>query len=130
MHEGMRMTISLSMETRGDHLRVTVRGDIRHIDEIVDYSAAYRIEATRLGLRRVLIDYTDALFHLDYHDLHELAEHGVRKDFHLRGLRIAAVCSTENAVQHRQYETIAANRSITYKVFNDEASALDWLLKS
>jgi hypothetical protein len=77
----------------------------------------------------VLIDYTKARFHLDYHDMRELAEIGVQNDFPLYGLRIAVVCLPESLDRHRLFETIAANRSISYRVFSDEDEAMARLLE-
>lgn len=124
------MTASTSISACGDHLRLTVVGDIRSIDEIIRFSTLYRTEAKRLGLRRVLLDYTRARFHLDYHDLLELAEYATEQNFQLDGLRLAVVCAPEHLAQHRKYETIAVNRSTAYLVFDDEDEALARLLAS
>lgn len=113
-----------------DHLRVTVVGDIRSIDEIIHFSTRYRAAARQYGLRGILLDYRRAVFHLDYHDLLELAEYAADRHFQLDGLRLAALCAPEHLAQHRRYETIAANRSTAYLVFTDETEAMDRLSAS
>lgn len=119
-----------SMEQRNDRLPVKVTGEIRTIRERVDYTREYRMEANRLGLRRVFIDDRDARFLLDCHDLMELGEYATAQGFHLHGLRIAALCSPEWLEVHRQYETVAHNRSIAYRAFTEEAEAEEWLARS
>lgn len=121
------MGAKVSMEHRGDCLWVTVAGVIRTIMQIADYSSEYRKEAERLGLRRVLIDYRKARFLVDYHDLLKLGEYATDQGFHFHGLRIAAVCAPDGMPKHQQYETIAHNRSITYRAFTDETDAEAWL---
>jgi hypothetical protein len=120
------MTAKATIERQGDFLRVTVTGVIRTLEEIADYSRQYRLEANRLGLRRVFIDYREAYFMMDYHDLLELAEYATEQGFHLHGLRIAP----EGVDLHRKYETIAHNRSIAYRAFTDSAEAEEWLARS
>ncbi|MGE4423589.1 MAG: hypothetical protein AB7D39_14940 [Pseudodesulfovibrio sp.] len=124
------MTVKVSITPCAGHLAVKVSGVAHSIEEILDYSTAFRTEALRLGLRKVLLDYTEARFDLDYHDIRELAEICVQKDFHLDGLRIAVVCLPEDLDRHRLFETIAVNRSITYQVFTDPDKALARLLES
>jgi hypothetical protein len=115
--------------TRHPHyLLVEISGTIRTVKDVVEYTAVFRPEAERLGVRRVLLDYVQSTFGLDYHDLREVAEIGVRREFPGLGLRIAVVCRPEELDLHRQFETIAVNRSIIYRVFTDTNEALDWLL--
>ncbi|WP_338669793.1 hypothetical protein [Pseudodesulfovibrio methanolicus] len=123
------MTAKVSMTPHSDHLSVKVSGGVRSIDEVLDYVSDFRNEATRLGLRRVLLDYTEARFDMDYHDMQELAEIGVQKDFPLYGLRIAVVCRPDDMERQRLFETIAANRSIVYQVFTDPDKALARLME-
>lgn len=122
------ITATISISPRVDHLSVTVSGDVESIQEIVDYTKAFRVEAVRLGLRRVLLNYTEARFDMDYHDMRELAEIGVHNDFPLFGLRIAVICLPDDLDRHRLFETIAVNRSISYQVFTDPDRALSRLL--
>lgn len=124
------MSTNVSIAVCADHLRVNVAGDIRSIGDIIDFSTRYRAESRRLGLRRVLLDYTQARFHLDYHDLIELAEYAAKQNFQLDGLRLVVVCTPRHLAQHRQYETIAANRSTAYRVFDNEEEALKQLMAS
>jgi endonuclease III-like uncharacterized protein len=122
------MTAKVSITPHSDHLEVKVSGRVESIDEILNYTTAFRTEAVRLGQRRILLDYTEARFDLDYHDMRELAEIGVQKDFPLYGLRIAVVCLPEALDRHSLFETIAVNRSIIYQVFTDREKALGVLL--
>ncbi|OIQ50923.1 hypothetical protein BerOc1_02866 [Pseudodesulfovibrio hydrargyri] len=124
------MAVKVSITPNADHLLVKVAGEVRTVEDVVSYTTVFRPEAVRLGLRRVLLDYVDARFSLDYYDLREVAEIGVRKDFPQLGLRIAVVCRTEDLDRHRLFETIAANRSIVYRVFTAPDKALAWLLAS
>lgn len=124
------MPTNVSITACAGHLRVNVAGDIRSIDDVIRFSAQYRAESKRLGLRRVLLDYTQAHFHLDYHDLVELADYAAKQDFQLDGLRLVEVCTPAHLAQHRQYETIAANRSTAYLVFDNEEEALKQLMAS
>jgi hypothetical protein len=114
----------VSITRHSDHLSVKISGDVQSIEEILDYSTAFRTEAARLDQRRVLLDYTEARFDMDYHDMRELAEICVQENFPLQGLRIAVVCRPGDLERHRLFETIAANRSIIYRVFADPDKAL------
>jgi hypothetical protein len=119
---------NVSINAFDDHLRLTVLGQVDGLDEIVGYIGRLRAEAVRLGLRRVLLDYTGASFDMDYLDMRELAEIGTQNSFPLHGLRMAAVCPPRDLERHRLFETLAANRSIAYRVFSDEAEAMAYLL--
>jgi len=113
-----------SINTSDDHLRLTVSGPVGGLDEIIGYIGRLRAEAVRRGERRVLLDYTGARFDMDYLDMRELAEIGIQNSFPLYGLRIAAVCPPRDLERHRLFETLAANRSIAYRVFSDETGAI------
>ena len=122
------MTAGISITPHSDHLSVRVSGHVRSIQEIVDYMTTFREEATRRGQRNVLLDYTEAHFDMDYHDMHELAEIAVQAEFALSGLRIAVVCRPKDLERHSLFETIAVNRSIVYLVFTSTHKALARLL--
>ncbi|WP_319581986.1 hypothetical protein [uncultured Pseudodesulfovibrio sp.] len=124
------MTADIHLTPGPDHLSVKVTGKVQSIHEIVEYMTIFRNEVARHGQRKVLIDYTEAHFEMDYHDLHELAGIAVQSDFPLYGLRIAVVCLPDELARHRLFETIAVNRSMTYQVCTDLETALSWLLAS
>lgn len=77
--------------------------------------------------RRVLVDDRKVEILVDalsvYTGIDALVESGLPS----RGLRLAGMCRPEDLDVYRMIETAYRNRSVNYRLFEDEAVAVEWL---
>lgn len=110
------------------YLSVIVSGRVDAIEPIVKWAREYRDAALKHGLNRILIDYRDMDFQLDYHDLILLADSADAVGYQGMGLRTAALISGEAWKSELDFDTVSSNRSIVFRSFLNRREALDWLL--
>lgn len=122
------MPISMQMTFDDRCLRVVATGTADSVEDVVSYVEPQIAEAMSRGIRRVLLDERKVAFHLDYHDTIDLAEYFEGKGTRRSGFRVAALMSETTPDFHRGWETVSRNRSMSYKLFQDETEAEEWLL--
>lgn len=121
------MSIFHDFTNNETYLHIIVTGVVSTPKEVLEYSSAFRGKALESGLRRLLLDYRDTEFNLDYADLLAIAEYADTAGLQMRGFRMAALPRTQDHDLHQQFETTALNRSIVYRSFLDVDEAIQWL---
>lgn len=123
------MSVALNITHTDDCVVATVSGFIETIDEVIDYMRQAKAAAEKWKLQKILTDYMEARFDLDFHDLILLAERGAALDFQKNGFRIASIVQPDALDFHKKFEIAAINRSFTYASFVEYDEAQQWLGK-
>jgi hypothetical protein len=114
------------MET---YLKVTISGTMESLEDLTDFVELLRKLGNEYGLNWILLDERKLRRHLDVLDIYHLAEADIAVEAAARGVRLASLPHPEELQLARNIETILHNRSISYRVFNDEAEAEAWLTR-
>jgi len=122
------MPVQTTMTVMDGYIQARTTGTIESAQEAIAYTTIHVDKARQTGIRRLLLDERDVTFRVDFADSMEVAEYWNSKGLPALGLRLAVLPSHTTPVQMEEFETLAANRSVAYRVFADEESALDWLL--
>lgn len=119
------MAIRYTITTEGEMLTVEASGCDDNVEEVMAYGTAIVDAAVRAGCRRILTDERRLEYRLGTVETFECASFIARYAPHVA--RVAIVCSTEFLRIARFWETVAGNRGLTVRVFDDIAAARGWL---
>jgi hypothetical protein len=122
------MAVRFAAERVDDYVSAMVWGEMKTLDDALGFWPAFRKEAVRLGVRLLLVDYTQVEYALDYYGMIQLAEHAESVDFHQYCFKIAFVVRPRDLETFTRYQTPAINRGINYQPFTNRDEALTWLL--
>jgi hypothetical protein len=115
----------LSLEYRPNYLYVFVSGEKDSYDISIRYWREIADECQKSGVKKVLIE-EDIKENLSMHDTYRLASEILQLGFF--GIRIAFVDRRNEQRQLNQFgETVASNRGLLVRVFNDGKDAENWL---
>lgn len=120
------MTIRYTLTGDGPLLRVKASGEDDSLEEVQSYGLAVIEAASTGGHTRILCDERELVYRLATFDTYEAARL-------IAGLaptvgRTALVCNPACVEDARFWETVAVNRGLTVRVFQDPAAAEAWLL--
>jgi hypothetical protein len=117
---------NLTFEYRRQHLYAFVTGEKDSYEISRQYWQEIADECARSGIKRVLIE-EDIKENLSMHDTYKLASEILQLGFF--GIRIAFVDRQNEQQQLNQFgETVASNRGLLVRVFNNANEAEKWLL--
>jgi hypothetical protein len=108
---------------------VTARlSGVRRPDSLLTAAAEITTSCRERGVFRLLIDVRTMTGKLDTLETFDVAGRGIPNRTEARRLvRSAILDRTENIERIRFFETVAVNRGLRVKVFDDEAEAVRWL---
>lgn len=108
---------------------VTARlSGVRSPEALLQAAAEVTTSCRERGIFRVLIDVRTMTGKLDTLETFDVAGRGIPNQTEARRLvRSAILDRSENIERIRFFETVAVNRGLTVKVFDDEAEAVRWL---
>lgn len=119
------MAISFSVSVEGDLLTVRAAGVDDSLEEVREYGKAI-VEACRAnGCVRVLCDETDLEYRLGTLDTFESAAFIAEYAPHVA--RVAIVCGPCQFADTSFWETVAVNRGLSVRAFEDVDAAEAWL---
>lgn len=119
------MAIDFVANVDGNTLLVKASGFDESLDQVLQYGLAIIGECQRSGVSRVLCDERDLEYRLNTLDIYESAAFIAD---HAPGVaRVAIACNPRDIDDGRFWETVAANRGLTVRVFKDIESARSWL---
>ena len=119
------MAISYSMSVNVDLLTVKAEGVDDSLEEVREYGKAI-VEACRANrCVRVLCDETDLEYRLGTMDTFESAAFIAEHAPHVA--RVAIVCGPDQFADASFWETVAVNRGLTVRAFEDVDAAEAWL---
>lgn len=108
---------------------VTARlSGVRRPEALLQAAAEVTTSCRERGMFRLLIDVRTMTGKLDTLETFDVAGRGIPNRTEARRLvRSAILDRSENIERIRFFETVAVNRGLTVKVFDDEAQAIRWL---
>ena len=119
------MAISVSFQVRKDVLCVTASGRDDHLESVLRYGQSIIEKARETGLLKVLCDERDLVYDLDVLGTFDSAEYVAKQAMGAK--RLAIVCHSDHAKMASVWETIAVNRGLPVRLFNDIRSAEQWM---
>ena len=119
------MTISYRFEVNGNILFVTTSGFDGDLEEVFAYNDAVVKAGLENDCKRILCDERNLEYRLGLVDTYALAEYAAKKAPFL--VRVAIIHRPEDAQEAEFYETVATNRGLAVRIFNDFDAALTWI---
>jgi len=122
----MEWTITLNDENQYAEI---VTSGIADRDGSLDMAKAISIALSKTKIKKILIDHRNISAISGrtieiYHRPKELKEIGM-----IRGIKVAEVVKPEHKEFFKFLETVCVNRGYMFSIFDDQKSALEWLLK-
>jgi hypothetical protein len=116
----------LTLEYRPQYLYAFIRGEKDSYEISRQYWQEIADECNRSGIKKVLIE-EDIAENISMPDMYRFASEIPEFGFH--GVRVAFVDRQESQYQLNQFgETVATNRGLVSRVFNNFADGEKWLL--
>lgn len=84
-------------------------------------------ECKRTNKNKLLIDFTEVPADISLLEIYSLGE--LTRIFAQYKCKVAVICKPENHGSNSFLETVAQNRWVDLRMFTDNQSAMDWLLK-
>ena len=119
------MAIQYDIQAAGDLLNVRASGKDDSLEEVKAYGGAVVAAAVRHGSRRILCDERELVYNLALIDTFESARFIAESMPHV--VQAAIVCNPRSFRDGQFWETVAVNRGLTVKFFQDLAAAAAWL---
>lgn len=119
------MAIAYSFHPEKNYLLVTASGFDESLEDTIGYGMAVLEACLEHQCTRVLCDERDLEYRLSTIDTFQLAEAAVQAAPKL--VRIAIATGPDNLEDASFYETVAKNRGLSVKVFQELVEARDWV---
>jgi hypothetical protein len=119
------MAISYRFAVEGNLLIVNASGVDESLEEVQQYGMAVIGKAIEEDCRHVLCIETDLEYRLGTMDLFKSAEFIAANAPHVA--RVVIVCNDQFTDDLSFWETVAANRGLLIRAFQNQADALQWL---
>jgi hypothetical protein len=123
------MSHDLTFEIRDGYIVGMVTGMIDTPEELLRKIRTMLHKALDSNITRFLMNERGLDLRLEAHDIIEVANRLEKKNVQSLGGRSACLCNPASIELYRACETIYHNRSLSYKVFTDEADAVAWLTR-
>lgn len=119
------MAIQYTLQAEDDLMLVTASGHDDSLEDTIAYGMAVLGACLENQCTRVLCDERELEYRLSTIDTFQLAETAVRAAPKL--VRIAIATGPENLEDAAFYETVAKNRGLSVKIFQNLDAARDWV---
>jgi len=110
-----------------DHLLCVSDGIIGDADDFIAWATTFIQKAMESKQKRLLIDNRTLFLDVSSLDVITFAKHLEKIEAAKLGFRIAVLSSPKNVGTSRLVETALVNRSATYKTFQNQEEAKEWL---
>lgn len=121
------MAFTLEFKQEDGYLVVKARGEVNSFEAFSDKARRVIEQIVSSGSRRILLDDRKLSVQLDSLDISRIAGQLDSMNMQSMGLRLACLCQSEKREIYDNIETMYQNRSLNFKVFDDELSAVQWL---
>ena len=124
----MNMDYQLDIIENDEYVTAKLSG-VRRPTSLLEAAVKTTAYCKQNGIHHLLIDIRGMSGGLDTIETYEVAGQGLPSQPNARRLiRSAILDHSENLERIRFFETVAINRGLTVKVFDDEETAVRWLL--
>jgi hypothetical protein len=121
------MDLELTMIEKGDYV-IAKLGGVRTPETVLAAASDAADYCRDHGFKRVLIDIREMRGGLDTLETFEVAGRNLPQQNGIRRLTRSVILDLpENVERIRFFETVAVNRGLIVKVFDDERLAVEWL---
>ncbi|WP_319581989.1 hypothetical protein [uncultured Pseudodesulfovibrio sp.] len=123
------MAFDLTFEIRDGYIVGLVIGLIDTPEALLHKIRTMVHKGLDSNMTRFLMDERGLDLRLEAHDIIKVANRLEERNVQSLGGRSACLCKPASFDLYRACETIYHNRSLSYKVFGDEADAVAWLMR-
>ncbi|WP_316897556.1 hypothetical protein [Pseudodesulfovibrio indicus] len=123
------MAFKMSTEIRDGYILCVTTGEIRTADDILEKVEVLRRVGKREGFFRFLMEERRLRLLIDAHEISIAANLLEREGIQTIGGRMATLYNPDYPDAFRLQETMYMNRSLSYRLFREEAEALVWLMR-
>jgi hypothetical protein len=118
--------INFLIKDEGKYLKIISTGSCENLVQLKEYVLALQEAAVSSGQQRLLVDET----HLEYtlSTLNTFHSGFFLSQLSPKPKKIAILCKTSNLNNAKFWETVAVNRGVNVRVFDDRVSAGNWIL--
>lgn len=116
-----------SVEHKGNHLVITVRGERRDLNQVIQGTKNIQEAVDAYDCRYVLADYRELIFNVSLTHAYNIVK---VYDFNLpqfKDIVMAGVINESSQELGQFWESIAQKRGYNFKIYRDIAEANDWL---
>lgn len=121
------MAYELKYTDKDGVLVVKVTGHYADVEEFIGKMKEEKVEFLARGAKRILFDDRELDMILDVLDAVIFAESVLEDEVQTEGYRYACLPPESGRRFYATFETILQNRSINYRLFDNEAEAIHWL---
>jgi hypothetical protein len=121
------LVIDFECRIEGDVLRIKARGKDDSLQDVIDYGMGVLQEAISGDFSRVICDERELEYNLKIYETFESAKK--MADSSPKNGKVAIVASRKNIEDARFWETVATNRGLNVRVFDDMREAERWIAK-
>lgn len=122
------MSFDLQFKESDGVLAVICHGAIYTLDGVFKKVGAAIVKMSETKAKRVLVDDRNLVMSLDALDVNRLADRLESAKFQMLGIRLGCLCRPEDVSTYKMIETAYRNRSINFRLFDNEQAALEWLV--
>jgi hypothetical protein len=119
------MSIKYKMQVQDDLLLVTTSGADDDLEEVKNYGLAVIDAAVQGKCKRILCDEVNLEYRIGTIDTFESASFIAAQAPYV--VKVALVCNSKGIEDAKFWETVAVNRGLTVRVFQNIAIARNWL---
>ncbi len=119
---------SVSISEQSQYLKVISHGDRSDFVEIINNASKIHAAIQKSSKRLILLDFTNTHFHIPSNEAYNLVKVFEVKLTSFKEVKMAAVVNSQSEAIAYFWSDICQSRNFDYKIFKEEAEALEWLL--
>lgn len=119
--------VSISEESQ--YLRVTSQGNRSDFVEIINNASKIHEAIQKSSKRLILLDFTNTHFYIPNNEAYNLVKVFELKLTTFKEVKMAAIVNSQSKEIAYFWSAICQSRNFQYRIFKEEAEALEWLLK-
>ncbi|WP_316898620.1 hypothetical protein [Pseudodesulfovibrio indicus] len=121
------MSYTACIQSMDSYLIVTVSGSIESSEELADLAGLLVSMGREYGMTRALLKEYRLIKNVDALDIYSVGEAQVSVEAAAMGVRVACLPNPDEIQLAHTLETVLCNRSVNYRIFEDEETAVAWL---
>lgn len=121
------MALEYEIDEKDDFAIVTARGEMRTLEQMLEYATALTQDVIERGLRKVLVDNRNVNSrNLSFFDQYDFVMQ-TSQNPQPRTIKWAVVVGAERTQVLKDFETLVRNRGYTFLGFDSFSQAEEWL---
>jgi len=119
---------SVSISEESQYLKVISKGNRSDFVGLINNASKIHAYIQKSSKRLILLDFTNTHFFIPNNEAYNLVKVFELKLTTFKEVKMAAIVNPQSEEIAYFWSAICQNRNIDYKIFRDEAEAVEWLL--